>query len=82
MRYPNGEEVRPGDKIRIGVKDTGWVVAVPEKHLFSERFPKEDWGYLTKGLLVLSENAGVVHYEEMDSEMTLFHRDGASDYMR
>jgi len=37
--------------------------------------PKEQWAYLGRGIVVLSEKAGLVHYTEPEPGMRLVKRD-------
>jgi hypothetical protein len=59
-----------GDTVadRAGLK--GGVVANIDRDEFSAECPKEEWAYLNRGVLVDTEEAGFVHYENTD-ELTL-----------
>ena len=41
---------------------------------YSEEYPKENFGYLERGIMVLSEKAGLIHYEKPEAEMRLIER--------
>jgi len=55
--------VRPGDTVidRGGLK--GRVVANIDRDEFSAECPRGEWAYLTHGILVNTDEAGLVHYE-------------------
>lgn len=55
--------MRVGDTVidRGGLK--GRVVANIDGDEFSPVCPKHEWGYLAHGILVETEEAGLVHYE-------------------
>ncbi len=55
-----------GDKVadRSGLK--GRVVANIDRDEFSAEYPKTDWAYLDRGVLVETEEAGLVHYENAE----------------
>jgi hypothetical protein len=62
--------MRLGDAVadRAGLK--GRVVANIDRDEFSAECPKEEWAYLNRGLLVETEEAGLIHYENTE-ELTL-----------
>ena len=62
--------MRVGDTVvdRTGLK--GRVVANIDRDEFSPECPKNEWGYLIRGVLVETDDAGLVHYEETN-ELTL-----------
>ena len=74
MRYPNGEEARLGDTVRIGESEHGVVVCSLDTHEDSEQFPRGEWEYLSKGILVKFERLGLVHYAEPEPALTLVER--------
>lgn len=59
-----------GDKVadRSGLR--GRVVANVDRDEFSAECPRNEWAYLNRGVLVETEEAGLVHYENTD-ELTL-----------
>jgi hypothetical protein len=62
--------VKLGDAVidRGGLK--GRVVANIDRDEFSAECPKREWDYLSHGVLVNTDEAGLVHYESAD-ELTL-----------
>ncbi|WP_181591875.1 hypothetical protein [Mesorhizobium atlanticum] len=41
---------------------------------YSEEYPKEAFGYLERGIMVLSEKAGLIHYVKPEIDMRLIER--------
>jgi hypothetical protein len=75
MRYPSGEEIRLGDTVHLWEGCRGQVVCSLDTNEFSPDYPKEDWGHLQRGILVLSDAAGLIHYaEEPEPGMALIAR--------
>lgn len=48
MKYPNGNVVRLGDKIRLWSGAEGVVVCSLDTNEFSDEYPERDWNYLQK----------------------------------
>lgn len=59
--------MRLGDTVidRAGLR--GRIVANIGRDQFSAQCPKNEWAYLTRGVLVDTEEAGLVHYENADA---------------
>jgi hypothetical protein len=74
MKYPNGEDIRIGDHLKIGSQDEGVVVAKIESGNYLEGYLAEDWSYLQKGILVSTQKAGLIHYLDHDEKLTLISR--------
>jgi hypothetical protein len=74
MKYSNGEEIKLGDIVQVNGNDPGVVVGVIDTGEFSKGYPAEDWAYLNKGTLILTQGAGLIHYPEPDSEIKLIER--------
>lgn len=55
-----------GDTVvdRSGLK--GRIVANLNRGEFSLEFPKSEWAYLERGVIVMTAEAGLVHYESAD----------------
>jgi hypothetical protein len=54
-----------GDRIRIRGM-TGLVVALISEGKFAADYPAEKWAYLEVGLLVDTDEAGLIHYSNLD----------------
>ena len=63
--------MRLGDTVvdRSGLK--GRVVANIDRAEFSPKCPKNEWEYLARGVLVETEEAGLVHYEHAEELTTV-----------
>jgi hypothetical protein len=55
-----------GDTVfdRSGLK--GRVAAIIDQDEFSAECPRNEWAYLTRGILVNTDEAGLVHYDSAD----------------
>jgi len=62
--------MRLGDKVADRGGLEGRVVANIDRDEFSAECPKKEWAYLNRGVLVETEGAGLVHYENAE-ELTL-----------
>lgn len=74
MKYPDGALARLGDKILVWDGNEGVVVCSMDTDEYSEEYPRENFGYLERGIMVLSEKAGLIHYVEPEAEMRLLAR--------
>lgn len=74
MRYADGQIVRIGDQVELWAGNDGVVVCSLDTDEYTESYPRRDWEYLGKGVLVLSEQGGLMHYPEPNEEMRLRKR--------
>ncbi len=65
--YSDGSTARIGDDVDLGDGDSGVIVALIEEGAYLPNFAKEDWDYLTSGVLIETRAAGLVHYPNIDS---------------
>ena len=72
MKYPDGNEVRIGDKV-IADDSEGIVVCVIDTKQFSDNYP-EGWSYLGRGVLIETKKWGLIHYPEIDEDVVLVER--------
>jgi len=63
MRVLRGLEI--GERIRIQGM-TGVVVALISEGKFAPDYPAEAWAYLEAGILVDTDEAGLIHYADLD----------------
>lgn len=61
-----------GDRVTDGAR-RGRDVANIDRDEFSADFPKEEWAYLTHGVLVATEEAGIVHSQNTE-ELSLLNK--------
>lgn len=60
MNYDIGELVELEDFVQLSSDMFRVVVAIIEDSKYSKLYPKENWKYLERGILVLSDQAGLV----------------------
>jgi len=76
MKYPTGEDVRLGDQVSLWRGAEGIVVCSLDTGEFSGAYPEAEWSYLKSGVLILSQEAGLIHYIEPEPSPTLLRRAG------
>jgi hypothetical protein len=64
MQYPGGGTVHLGDKVRLWEGAEGVVVCSLDTAEYSKEYPQSAWGYLERGILVLSLQIGLIHLSE------------------
>ena len=64
MTYADGQPVRVGDRVRLSDDAEGEVVCSLDTSEFTKSFRDSEWAYLETGVLVLSPQLGLVHYQE------------------
>ena len=73
-KYADGQEVKLGDRVRLGADDQGVVVALVEKAEFGTGHPRDQWAYLKSGILVEFPSYGLIHYESPEPDLSLVER--------
>ena len=76
MQYADGLEVHLGDSVRLEGGVCGIVVCSLDNNEYSAAFPKSEWSYLGKGILVHSPSLGLIHYERQDPGLIFVARNG------
>lgn len=71
MKYPDGMEARFGDRVKFSNGDHGSVVLSIDTDEYSKDFPKEEWSYLKKGIMVRTDEGALIHYEDHNFEEIL-----------
>lgn len=74
MKYSDGQEVRLGDRVKLGADDGGIVVASIDSGEYSQEHPAEQWAYLKRGVLIEFPTYGLIHYEEPEPDLQLIER--------
>jgi hypothetical protein len=75
MNYPDGQEVRFGDRVKLGRDKSGTVVASIDTNEYSRDYPAAQWAYLKKGVMIeFPGTYGLIHYEEPDADLRLISR--------
>ncbi|MCL4065815.1 hypothetical protein M3484_04455 [Pseudomonas sp. GX19020] len=73
MRYSDGREVRPGDRVLWGGRE-GKVVLSVETGEAVEGFSLQDWaGLIEEGVLISISGLGLVHCFGQDDDLVLLH---------
>jgi hypothetical protein len=70
VNYYTGELIELGDYVELSSDIFGVVVAIIQDSKYSKLYPKEKWDYLESGLLVLSDQLGLIHYPHVTEEIT------------
>jgi hypothetical protein len=58
--------MRTGDSVADRSGLTGRVVANMDQDEFSPDYPKDQWAYLARGVLVKTDEVGLMHYQSAD----------------
>jgi hypothetical protein len=74
MKYPDGQDVRLGDRVKLGDDDGGLVVASIDTDEYSDGHSREQWAYLKKGVMIEFPKHGLIHYERPESDLELVGR--------
>jgi hypothetical protein len=75
MQYANGNPVLLGDLVELYNGCKGIVVCDVDGDAYDEAYPREQWKeVLSRGILVQSEQAGLVHLTEPNEDLQLMHR--------
>ncbi|MDC0748549.1 hypothetical protein [Polyangium mundeleinium] len=77
MKYWDGQDVRLGDRVRLGDDDGGVVVCSLDTGEYSDEHPESAWGYLKRGVMILFPKYGLIHYEQPEEDLELIARAGA-----
>jgi hypothetical protein len=77
VKYPDGQDVKLGDRVRLGSDDQGLVVASMDTDEYIDDHPKAQWSYLKKGVMIEFPKWGLIHYEEPEPELELIERAAA-----
>ena len=77
MTYPDGTTIRPGDVVSIDSKYRGRVVASMDTNEYLSG--QDSWAYLSNGIMVDTDFAGLVHYtSEASMSLSLIERFSAA----
>jgi len=74
MKYADGQEVRLGDRVKLGQDDGGVVVASIDTNEYSGEHSEAQWGYLKKGVMIKFPLHGLIHYDEPEPDLQLVKR--------
>ena len=75
MKYNDGQLVMWGDVVDTGDDVSSTVVVSIDEGIYHPDFPFETYGlFLKKGILVISETGGLMHFLEPCPDLALIHR--------
>lgn len=77
MRYRDGQEVRLGDRVRLGKDSGGIVVCSIDTGEYSADAPEALWGYLKTGVMIKFPLYGLIHYTTPEPDLELIARAGS-----
>ena len=71
MHYPDGTQIKLGDRIKLSNGEAGTVVFSIDSNEFSNEFPKRNWEYLKAGIMVKTDNGALVHLKDPNTKDAL-----------
>jgi Pterin binding enzyme len=71
---PRRQDVRVGDKVKLGANAEGVVVCSIDTGEYSKEHPEAQWGYLKKGAIIDFPKYGLIHYVEPEDDLELVAR--------
>jgi hypothetical protein len=71
MKYPDGQDISVGDRVKLSSGQMGTVVCSIDSGEFTKAFPKSDWEHLKSGIIIEADNGEVFHYAEADEDLEL-----------
>ncbi len=74
MKYEDGKQVLIGDKVHLDGGITGTVMCSIDDGIYTSEYLESQWEYLKKGVMVFSEQAGLIHYAEWNEDCMLIER--------
>ncbi|HFE38703.1 MAG TPA: hypothetical protein ENK06_09870 [Gammaproteobacteria bacterium] len=77
MKYSDGNEVHLGDRVRLSSGEGGEVVFSVDADEYSDNYPRVDWAYLGKGVMVKTDSGALIHYEDNNGDEISKEHDGA-----
>lgn len=73
MHYPDGQEMRRGDRVDQNGRK-GVVVCSIDTDEYDVDYLREHWSYLGVGVVIMFDDIGLVHYPEPDEDIRLVAR--------
>jgi hypothetical protein len=71
MKYFDGQPLNLNDRVQLWKNKFGIVVFIIAEGLYSDEYLKVDWEFLGKGLLIKMDDGQLIHYPEIDEDLTL-----------
>lgn len=74
MKYANGTEAKVGDRVRLSDGAEGVVVCSIDTDQYTVGYPRTQWEYLKRGVMIDFDKHGLIHYETPDSDLEFVGR--------
>ena len=74
MKYPDGQEMKLGDVVALGTEKQGVLVCSMDTAEYSDAYPRAEWSYLNKGVLVEFPSCGLIYYKGPEAGLRLVAR--------
>jgi hypothetical protein len=68
MKYPNGQQVSLGDRVKLWKNQYGTVVCSIDTSEFTQDYPQNEWEYLKSGVIIKADTGEVFHYDDPDED--------------
>jgi hypothetical protein len=78
MNHITGEEVRLGDRVKLGSDAGGIVVCSIDTDEYTMGYTEADWSHLEHGVLIDFPSYGLIHYEQADPSLEFIGREIAT----
>jgi hypothetical protein len=77
MKYPDGTDVRVGDRVRLdnpgcGPGEFGTIVFCADTNEYTEDFPKYEWGHLDEGVMIKTDNGALLLVYDFDPDEHIY----------
>jgi hypothetical protein len=74
LRYPDGQEIRLGDTVRMDGGAEGVVVFSIDTDEYPDEFPRAHWEYLKRGVMIDFPKYGLIHFDKDEPDLALVRR--------
>ncbi len=74
MNYSDGTPLKVGDVVGLGEDRNGVVVCSIDDDAYTDRFTKDNWSHLGRGVMIEFPMWGLIHYEEPEPDLELVAR--------
>lgn len=82
MRYSDNRIIKTGDLVCLKGKQLGVVGCVIDNDDYTDEFPKSDYAYLERGIMLTLSNGNVLYLEEYIEDLVLISRGKEEDIPR
>lgn len=74
LRYSTGEVIKAGDNVKILDNLPGVIAFCKTNEEFSPDYPREEWNYVKAGIMIATEEKGLIHLEDHLHEVEFIRR--------